>query len=105
LENFHLDLGDLVPVNSKKCDAGTRQRPTGKRLPSDRKLTTGAPLGFAGGKPQRNTANSFVPSGWAARVGGRDAAAVSFAPDHGATASISAQCAQTKRSAFKTHIL
>src|ERR1700722_248067 len=62
LENFYLDLGDLVPVNSKKCDAGTRQRPAGKRLLSDRKLITGAPLGFAGGKPQRNTANSFVPS-------------------------------------------
>ena len=26
LENFHLDLGDFVPVNSKKCDAGTIQR-------------------------------------------------------------------------------
>src|ERR1700756_3857893 len=62
LENFHLDLGDFVPVNSKKCDAGTRQRPTGKRRPSDRKLMTGAPLGGAGGKPHRNSVNSLVPS-------------------------------------------
>jgi hypothetical protein len=61
LVNFHFDFGVLLPVNSKKCDAGTRHRPTGKRQPSDRKLITGAPLGFAGGKPQRKTANSFVP--------------------------------------------
>ena len=60
--NFHFDFGVVLPVNSNKNDAGTRQRPTGKRLPSDLKLITGAPLGFAGGKPQRNTANSFVPS-------------------------------------------
>src|SRR5438045_9564253 len=60
--NFHFVFGDFVPVNSKKCDAGTRQRPTGKRRPSDRKLMTGAPLGRAGGKPHRNSVNSFVPS-------------------------------------------
>src|ERR1044072_4071115 len=60
--NFHFDFGDLVPVNSKKCDAGTRQRPTGNRRRSDRKLMTGAPFGRAGGKPQRSTLNSLVPS-------------------------------------------
>src|SRR5437763_4554467 len=60
--NFHFALGDLVPVNSKKCDAGIRHRPTGNRRPSDRKLMTGAPLGRAGGKPQRRTAKSLVPS-------------------------------------------
>src|SRR5205814_9673213 len=49
------------PVNSKKCDAGTRQRPAEKCRPSDRKLMIGAPLGLAGGNPQRNLANSFVP--------------------------------------------
>src|SRR5437762_14163062 len=36
--NFHLVFGDLVPVNSKKCDAGMRHRPTGNRRPSERKL-------------------------------------------------------------------
>src|SRR4051812_35494630 len=45
LVNFHLVLGDLEPVNSKKCDAGTRQRPTGKRRFSERKLMIGGPLG------------------------------------------------------------
>jgi hypothetical protein len=30
--NFHFDFGDFVPVNSKKCDAGMRQRPFGNRL-------------------------------------------------------------------------
>ena len=60
--NFHFDFGDFLPVNSKKCDAGTRQRPTGKRLPSERKLMIGGPLGFAGGKPQRKTENSNEPS-------------------------------------------
>ena len=30
LVNFHFVFGDLVPVNSKKCDAGTRHRPTEK---------------------------------------------------------------------------
>src|ERR1700722_4775343 len=62
LVNFHFDFGDLVPVNSKKCDAGTRQRPFGNRLPSERKLMTGAPLGRAGGKPQRSCVNSVDPS-------------------------------------------
>jgi hypothetical protein len=33
LVNFHFVFGDLVPVNSKKCDAGTKQRPTGNRRP------------------------------------------------------------------------
>ncbi len=27
LVNRHFDFGDLAPLNSKKCDAGTRQRP------------------------------------------------------------------------------
>ena len=43
-----------------KCDAGTRHRPTGNRRPSERKLITGGPLGRAGGKPHRNSENSFV---------------------------------------------
>src|SRR5712671_1695661 len=60
--NFHFVFGDFVPVNSKKCDAGTRHRPTENRRPSERKLITGAPLGRAGGKPHRNSKNSFVPS-------------------------------------------
>src|SRR5436190_6350508 len=60
--NFHFDFGDLVPVNSKKCDAGMRHRPTGNLRPSERKLMIGAPLGRAGGKPHRNSAKSFVPS-------------------------------------------
>src|SRR5438477_12833260 len=59
--NFHFVFGDLVPVNSKKCDAGIRHRPTGKRRPSERKLITGAPLARAGGKPHRTSAKSFVP--------------------------------------------
>jgi hypothetical protein len=33
LVNFHFDFGDFVPVNSKKCDAGIRQRPFGQRPP------------------------------------------------------------------------
>src|SRR5207247_1521229 len=52
--NFHFDFGDFVPVNSKKCDAGMRHRPFGKRRPSERKLMIGAPFGRAGGKPQRS---------------------------------------------------
>ena len=36
-----------------KWEAGTRQRPFGKRLFSDRKLMMGAPFGCAGGKPHR----------------------------------------------------
>src|ERR671927_1182886 len=59
--NFHFCFGDLVPVNSKKCDAGIRHRPTGNRRPSERKLMIGAPLGRAGGNPHRNWTNSFVP--------------------------------------------
>jgi hypothetical protein len=54
LVNFHFDFGDLLPVNSKKCDAGIRQRPFGKRRPSERKLMTGAPFGRADGKPHRS---------------------------------------------------
>jgi len=30
LVNCHLGFGDFVPVNSKKCDAGTRQPADGK---------------------------------------------------------------------------
>src|ERR1043166_3177064 len=45
--NFHFAFGDLVPVNSKKCEAGVRHRPTGNRRPSERKLMMGAPLGKA----------------------------------------------------------
>src|SRR5439155_25338613 len=41
--NFHFCFGDLVPVNSKKCDAGMRHRPTGNRRPSERKFMIGAP--------------------------------------------------------------
>src|SRR5689334_6013431 len=60
--NFHFVFGDLVPVNSKKCDAGIRHRPTANRRPSERKLMTGAPFGRAGGNPHLNSANSFLPS-------------------------------------------
>jgi ATP-dependent DNA ligase len=35
---------------------------TGKRRPSDRTLMTGGRFGWAGGKPHRSSANSFVPS-------------------------------------------
>src|SRR5271170_452567 len=62
LVNFHFDFGDLLPANSKKCDAGIRQRPFGNRRPSDRKLITGAPFGRAGGKPQRSWTNSSPSS-------------------------------------------
>jgi hypothetical protein len=41
-------------VNSKKCDAGVRQRPFGNRRPSEPKLITGGPLALAGGNPQRS---------------------------------------------------
>src|SRR5437763_15831275 len=67
--NFHLAFGDLVPVNSKKCDAGMRQRPIGNCRPSERKLIMGAPFGRAGGKPHRNSENSFAPS-WSRRTTG-----------------------------------
>src|SRR5258708_12175466 len=60
--NFHFVFGDFVPVNSKKCEAGTRQRPFGNFRPSERKLITGGPFGRAGGKPHRSSANSLVPS-------------------------------------------
>src|SRR5436190_4853997 len=59
--NFHFVFGDFFSVNSKKCDAGMRHRPTGNRRPSERKLMMGAPFGRAGGKPHRNSANSLVP--------------------------------------------
>jgi len=36
--NFHFCFGDLVPVNSKKCDAGIRHRPTGNHRPSERRI-------------------------------------------------------------------
>ena len=67
--NFHFVFGDFVPVNSKKCDAGTRHRPTGNLRPSERKFTTGGPLSRADGKPHRNSENSFVPS-WRRRMTG-----------------------------------
>src|SRR5215831_14670876 len=51
--NFHFVFGDFLPVNSKKCEAGIRQRPFGNRRPPERKLMIGAPFGRAGGKPQR----------------------------------------------------
>ena len=51
LVNFHFDFGDFAPVNSKKCDAGTRHRPFGNRRPSERKLMIGAPFARAGGNP------------------------------------------------------
>jgi len=38
---------DLVPVNSKKCDAGIRHRPTGRRRPSERKLSGPAAVLFS----------------------------------------------------------
>src|SRR5438270_6113913 len=60
--NFHFCFGDLVPVNSKKCEAGIRQRPFGNRRPSERKLITGVPLGRAGGNPQRSCTSSTPSS-------------------------------------------
>src|SRR5947207_182541 len=62
LVNFHFDFGDFVPVNSKKCDAGMRLRPFGKRRPSERKLMTGAPFGRVGGKPHLSCASSTPSS-------------------------------------------
>jgi hypothetical protein len=67
--NFHFVFGDFVPVNSKKCDAGTRQRPTESRRPSERKLMIGGPLGRAGRRPHRNSEKPFVPS-WRRRMTG-----------------------------------
>src|SRR5438874_10975572 len=60
--NFHFDFGDFVPVNSKKWEAGTRQRPFGNRRPSERKLITGAPFGRPGGKPHRSWTSSTPSS-------------------------------------------
>src|SRR5690242_3123254 len=54
LGEFHFDFGELLPVNSKKCDVAIRQRPFGKRRPPEQKLMTGAPFGHADGKPQRS---------------------------------------------------
>jgi hypothetical protein len=54
LRELHFDYGAFLPANSKKCDAGIRERPFGNRRPSERKLITGAPLGLAGGNPQRS---------------------------------------------------
>src|SRR5438105_14776004 len=62
LVNFHFDFGGLVPVNSKKCEAGIRERPFGNRRPSERKLITGAPLGRAGGNPQHSCTSSTPSS-------------------------------------------
>src|SRR5215207_1404937 len=64
LREFPLGLGDLLPVNSKKCEAGMRQRPTGNRRFSERKLIIGAPLGLDDGKPQRNWVKSCPSSAW-----------------------------------------
>ena len=68
LVNRHLDFGDSVPVNSKKCEAGTRQRPLAKRRPSERKLMTGGAFGRPAGNPQRNCASS-TPSAWRRTMG------------------------------------
>jgi len=35
--HFNFDFDDFWPVNSKKCEAGTRHRATGKRRPAERK--------------------------------------------------------------------
>jgi hypothetical protein len=66
--NFHFDFGDFVPVNSKKCDAGIRQRPFGKRRPSERKLMTGVRFGRAGGKPQRSRRSSTPPAAFRSTI-------------------------------------
>src|SRR5260221_12779868 len=53
-------LGYFLPVNSKKAEAGTRQRLLlSKRRPSDRKLKAGPPRGFDDGKPKRLCASSI----------------------------------------------
>src|SRR5882762_3143560 len=53
-------LGYFLPVNSKNAEAGTRQRLLlSKRRPSERKLKTGPPRGFDGGKPKRIGASSM----------------------------------------------
>jgi hypothetical protein len=49
-----------LPVNSKKAEAGTRQRLLlSKRRPSERKLKTGPLREFDGGKPKRICASSM----------------------------------------------
>ena len=60
MDTGYFDLGDFLLVNSKKR-GGDEEAADGKR-PSERKLITVAPLVLAGGKPQRNTTNSFVLS-------------------------------------------
>src|SRR5262245_52361816 len=47
-----------VPPPREEVRGGIRQPPLGNRRPSGRKLMTGAPLGRAGGKPQRNCTSS-----------------------------------------------
>ena len=42
-ESLRATFRGFAPLNSKKCDAGTRERPAGKRRPSERKLMIGAP--------------------------------------------------------------
>jgi hypothetical protein len=45
-------FGYFLPVNSKKAEAGTRQRSLlSKRRPSERKLKAGPPRGLVGGEP------------------------------------------------------
>ena len=63
LVNRHFDFGDFVPVNSKKCEAGTRHLPLQKRRPSDLKLITGGAFARPGRKPHRSCASS-TPSAW-----------------------------------------
>ena len=60
--NFQRVFGYLVPVNSKKCEAGIRQRPRPNRRPSERKLITGAALGRNGLKPHFSVASSTPSS-------------------------------------------
>jgi hypothetical protein len=60
--NRHFVFGDFLPVNSQKNDTDMRHRPTGNLRPSDRKLMTGGPFARPGGKPQRRTVNSLIPS-------------------------------------------
>src|SRR4051794_24468137 len=56
-----LAFGYLVPVNSKKAEAGMRQRLlAAKRRPSERKLNTGPPFGPVGGKPKVIEASSMA---------------------------------------------
>ena len=68
LVNRHFDFGDFVPVNSKKCEAGTRHRPLEKRRPSDLKLITGGAFARSGRKPHRSCASS-TPLAWRRTMG------------------------------------